>query len=83
MENLNCINSITWINLFSTILIAVATVSYVFLTILLVLENIKSRKLHIDPKIILDIVQDEYNPYLLMFIVENVGNGAALDIKLN
>ena len=78
MEN---INNITMINLFATILIAVATASYVFLTIQLVLENIKSRKLHIDPKIILDIVQDEYNPYLLMFIVENVGNGAALDIK--
>ena len=84
MNIINWINSNnTLINLFSTFIIAVATAFYMFLTIKLVTENIKNRRLQIDPKIVLDILMDEHDPYFLNIIVENVGNGVALDIKFN
>lgn len=71
------------INLFSSIILAIATVFYVFLTTKLVSENIKIRRLQIDPKIVLDILMDENDPYFLNIIIENVGNGVALNLKFN
>ena len=49
----------------------------------MVSESIKNRRLQIDPKIIVDIVLDEHDPYFLNLVVENVGNGVALNLKFN
>ena len=78
---INC-NS-TFINLLSTLIVAIATVFYVILTLRLVSESIKNRRLQIDPKIVMNILPDEYDIYFLNFIIENVGNGVALNIKFN
>jgi len=77
MNLINCINS------FSTVIVALATTVYVILTILILIENNKIRRLQINPKIVMDIITDKYSPHLLMLVVENVGNGAAFNINFN
>jgi len=82
MEIINWINcNSTFINLLSTLVVAIATVFYVILTIRLVAESVKNRRLQIDPKIVMNILPDEHDIYFLNFIIENVGNGIALNIK--
>lgn len=74
-------NNGTLINLFSTFVMALATVFYVILTIRLVSESVKNRRMQIDPKITMDIKSDATHPFLLNFVIENIGNGVALNIK--
>ena len=82
MNIINCIiNNGILINMFSSLVIAIATVFYVILTIKLVSENIKNRRIQIDPKIMLDIIPDSTHPFLLNFFLENIGNGIALNIR--
>jgi hypothetical protein len=84
MEIINWINNnTTLINLFSVFVTALATLFYVILTIRLVSENIKNRRMQIDPKIVMDIISDATHPYLLNFVLENIGNGVALNIKFS
>jgi hypothetical protein len=71
----------TLIDLLSTFVTALATVFYVVLTIRLVSENVKNRRIQTDPKIVMDIILDATHPFLLNIILENVGNGVALNIK--
>jgi hypothetical protein len=71
----------TLIDLLSTFVTAFATVFYVILTIRLVSENVKNRRMQTDPKLVMDIILDATHPFLLNIILENVGNGVALNIK--
>ncbi|MDR2601685.1 MAG: hypothetical protein LBC53_04445 [Spirochaetaceae bacterium] len=83
MEILEWINNNNvLIDLFSTFVTALATVFYVILTIKLVSENVKNRRMQTDPKIVMDIIPDATHPYLLNFVIENIGNGATLKIGL-
>jgi hypothetical protein len=75
---------IDWIktnNTLTDLFSAFATVFYVVLTIKLVSENVKNRRIQTDPKIVMDIILDATHPFLLNIILENVGNGVALNIR--
>ena len=64
----------------STIATAIATVAYAILTVVIVKETIRLRKVQTDPEIVLYLQPEERSPNFLDIVVKNVGSGAAYDL---
>jgi hypothetical protein len=73
----------SFITLIFSGLVMLSTVVYAILTAKLVKETITLRRIQTDPKITMVIVHDVYHPFIVSIILENVGNGTALNIKFN
>lgn len=70
------------ITLFFTAVVAVATVFYVRLTSKFVNETIELRKAQTQPQITVSILPRNPEVWIVDMILENVGNGAAHNIKI-
>ena len=64
-------------------IMGVLTAFNIFLSIRTSIEERKMRRQRTDPKIAVNIVQNEYNPYILTLVIENVGNSPAHNIKFD
>jgi hypothetical protein len=77
------VNNASLITLIFSGLVMLSTVVYAILTAKLVKETIILRRIQTDPKITMNMVHDVYSPFIVSIILENVGNGTALNIKFN
>jgi len=71
------------ITLFFTAVVAIATVFYVRLTRKLVNETMELRKAQIQPQLFISILPRDPEVWIVDMIIENVGNGAAYNVKMN
>lgn len=70
------------ITLFFTAVVAIATVFYVRLTSRLVNETIELRKAQTRPQLSISILPRDPEVWIVDMIIENVGNGAAHNVKI-